>query len=35
MKVLGIQVSNLLLPALLVGWILLVAVVFPRLGIRT
>jgi lipopolysaccharide export LptBFGC system permease protein LptF len=35
MQVFGISIRDLILPALVIGWLLLTLVVFPRLGIRT
>lgn len=35
MQILGIPVRDLILPALVIGWLLLTLVIFPRLGIRT
>jgi len=35
MQILGVPLNDLIVPVLVIGWLLLTLVVFPRLGIRT
>ena len=35
MRILGLSLGDLAVPLFLVGWLVLVLFVFPRLGIRT